>query len=417
MSSAAIVIAEKPPQTSFPPINAEAFAHDLAALRAEAEASLGPADLQHFRKIERWGRWCSALGYATAWLAPNPLSALLIAQGNTARWTMMAHHAMHRGYDRVPGTPAHYTGNGFAAGWRRFIDWPEWIHPDAWRHEHNVLHHGHTGETVDPDLVEENTQWLRRARVSMLVKYAAVAFLACTWRLTYYAPNTFLEWRRTERRRAGVAEIGGDMRLAAAFDPRHAEGRAFWRMCILPYAALRFVLLPLLFAPLGAWALLSVLINSLLGEVLTNIQSFFLIVPNHAGDDLYRFDSRASSHAEFCVRQAVGSVNYTTGSDLGDFLHGWLNYQIEHHLWPNLPLLKYQQFQPRVKALCEKHGVPYVQESVWRRVRKLIDIMTGRTSMRTPASQSAASRTHSPQPVERACLPKRLSDTTRPTEQ
>jgi len=385
MNTAVDMRVEESPRSAFPGLNVdeEAFARDLQALRTEMESSLGPEDRAHFRKIERWGRVCSALGYATAWLAPNPLSALLIAQGNTARWTMMAHHVTHRGYDRVPGMPEHRTGRAFATGWRRFLDWPDWIHPDAWRHEHNALHHGRTGETADPDLVEENTEFLRRSNMPLLAKYAVVAFFACTWKLTYYAPNTFLEWRRAERRRAGVKDEGGSLRLVTAFNPLTADGRAFWWTCILPYVGLRFVLLPALFAPLGAWAVASVFANSVLAELLTNLQSFVLIAPNHAGDDLYRFHDRAKSNAEFSVRQVLGSVNYATGGDVVDFLHGWLNYQIEHHIWPSLPMSKYQQVQPRVKALCEKHGVPYVQEGVFRRVKKLVDIMVGRNSMRT----------------------------------
>jgi fatty acid desaturase len=385
MNTAVAMRVEESPRSAFPGLNVdeEAFARDLQALRTEMESSLGPEDHAHFRKIELWGRVCSALGYATAWLAPNPLSALLIAQGNTARWTMMAHHVTHRGYDRVPGMPEHRTGRAFATGWRRFLDWPDWIHPDAWRHEHNALHHGRTGETADPDLVEENTEFLRRSPMPLLAKYAVVAFFACTWKLTYYAPNTFLEWRRAERRRAGVKDEGGNLRLVTAFNPLTADGRAFWWTCILPYVGLRFVLLPALFAPLGAWAVACVFANSVLAELLTNIQSFVLIAPNHAGDDLYRFHDRAKSNAEFSVRQVIGSVNYATGNDVVDFLHGWLNYQIEHHIWPSLPMSKYQQVQPRVKALCEKHGVPYVQEGVFRRVKKLVDIMVGRGSMRT----------------------------------
>jgi hypothetical protein len=35
-----------------------------------------------------------------------------------------------------------------------------------------------------------------------------------------------------------------------------------------------------------------------------------------------------------------------------------------------------------VRALCEKYGVPYVQESVWTRVRKMVDVVVGKTSMR-----------------------------------
>ncbi|AKT41151.1 fatty acid desaturase family protein [Chondromyces crocatus] len=361
----------------------EAFARELLDLRKELEASIGPEDLEHLRKMQWWGRGCSALGYATAWIAPNPISALLIAQGNTARWTMVTHHIAHRGYDRVPDVPEHQTGRGFAVGWRRFLDWPDWIHPDAWRHEHNALHHGNTGETSDPDLVEENMEWLRQSDLPLVAKHAIVAFFACTWKLTYYAPNTFLEWRRVQRRRAGEQDDGTPIRLISAFDPFTEEGRSFWATCVLPYAGLRFGALPALFSPLGPWAVGSVFLNSVFAEVLTNIQSFILIGPNHAGEDLYRFEGRAKSHSEFSVRQVIGSVNYATGSDVVDFFHGFLNYQIEHHLWPHLPMRQYQRAQPRVKAICEKYGVPYVQEGVLRRAKKMVDIMVGRASMRT----------------------------------
>merc|ERR1711906_11579 len=71
-----------------------------------------------------------------------------------------------------------------------------------------------------------------------------------------------------------------------------------------------------------------------------------------------------------------------TGSDLNDFLHGYLNYQIEHHLWPNLSMLSYQRAQPLVKDICDRYGVPYVQENVFIRLKKTLDIMTGAASMK-----------------------------------
>ena len=70
------------------------------------------------------------------------------------------------------------------------------------------------------------------------------------------------------------------------------------------------------------------------------------------------------------------------GTDLIDFHHGWLNYQVEHHCWPNLSMLSYQKGQPELKAICERHGVPYVQEGVPARVRKTVQIMVGDRSMR-----------------------------------
>ena len=45
-------------------------------------------------------------------------------------------------------------------------------------------------------------------------------------------------------------------------------------------------------------------------------------------------------------------------------------------------MLSYKRSQPLVKALCKKHGVPYVQENVFKRLKKTVDIMTGASSMR-----------------------------------
>merc|ERR1712087_65669 len=69
-------------------------------------------------------------------------------------------------------------------------------------------------------------------------------------------------------------------------------------------------------------------------------------------------------------------------ADVNDFLRGWLNYQIEHHCWPQLSMLSYQKAAPELRAICEKHGVPYVQHSVFRRLKKTADVMVGAASMR-----------------------------------
>ena len=82
------------------------------------------------------------------------------------------------------------------------------------------------------------------------------------------------------------------------------------------------------------------------------------------------------------VRQVLGSVNYACGSELVDFAHLYLNYQIEHHLFPDIPMARYREIQPRVKALCAKHGIPYIQEGVFSRVKKMLSVAVGKTSMR-----------------------------------
>jgi fatty acid desaturase len=102
-----------------------------------------------------------------------------------------------------------------------------------------------------------------------------------------------------------------------------------------------------------------------------------VIVPNHAGDDLPVFNERPESFDENLVRQVVGSVNYRTGGDGNDFLHMWLNYQIEHHVWPRMTMLGYQRVQAELKTLCDRHQVPYVQHSVWYRLWQTVRVMMG----------------------------------------
>ena len=52
---------------------------------------------------------------------------------------------------------------------------------------------------------------------------------------------------------------------------------------------------------------------------------------------MYTFDDEVKPRSgAFYVRQIVSSANYAMGSDSVDFVHGWLNYQIEHHVWPDL---------------------------------------------------------------------------------
>lgn len=390
--------------TTLAHIDYQAFAAELDQLVAKARQQMGEADLHHLRKIERWGRLSSLLGYLTAWMCPNPVSAWLISQGSMARWAMVTHHVSHRGYDRIPGVPKRYHSKYFAQGWRRFLDWPEWMVPDAWNFEHNTLHHYHTGESMDPDVLEHNVRLMREINAPVWLKYAVSFFFMSTWKLTYYAPNTLWCLQQVRKRQHQGKASGVDLAHlmtqekvatyhgAKLWNPFYAGSGEFWRRCVLPYGTLRFGLLPLLFFPLGGWAWANVLINSLLAEWFTNLHSFAIIVPNHAGDDVYRFETPISDKAEFYVRQVVGSVNYPGGTNVKDFLQGWLNYQIEHHLWPDLSMLQYQRLQPQVQALCEQYGVPYVQENVFKRLGRTLRIMVGKLSMPVATTLSRQQR-------------------------
>ncbi len=365
-------------------VDREQLAKDVDAIQRDILSKTTIDDFHHLKKIERWGRICTGLGYATAWIIPNPISAYLISQGNFTRWTTVAHHVLHRGYDKIEGIPKHYTSKGFAKGWRRYLDWLDWMYPAAWDAEHNDIHHYHLGEEVDPDQVEFNMEGLRNSNIPRWGRYALLAIMAASWKIIYYASSTLTEYRAIEAKKAGGTR--GQISRLDMWNPLKPAGKDLWLSCMLPYSIVQFVVIPLLFLPIGVIAATNVFINVLIAEVFTNLHSFLVIGPNHTGDDVMMFENKAKGKGEFYLRQIVGSVNYRTGTDTVDFLHGWLNYQIEHHLWPEMTVSQYQQAQPLVKALCEKHNIPYIQESVFKRLVKTIDVMVGKTSMLRPHS-------------------------------
>ncbi|MCA9602078.1 MAG: fatty acid desaturase, partial [Myxococcales bacterium] len=106
-------------------IDEEAFARDLSALKSELDARRGPEDLRHLRKVRAVVRALRIVGWLLSPFFPNPLSFVALSLARTVAWTSVAHHVLHKGYDRVPRAPKRLTSASFAAGWRRWLDWPD----------------------------------------------------------------------------------------------------------------------------------------------------------------------------------------------------------------------------------------------------------------------------------------------------
>merc|ERR1712151_538498 len=62
----------------------------------------------------------------------------------------------------------------------------------------------------------------------------------------------------------------------------------------------------------------------------------------------------------------VTTTQNVHGGLFNDWFTGHLNYQIEHHLWPTMPRHNYYAVAPRVKALCEKHGLKYTSRGLFQ---------------------------------------------------
>ena len=82
--------------------------------------------------------------------------------------------------------------------------------------------------------------------------------------------------------------------------------------------------------------------------------------PNHKGMPTLS----EADELDFLRRQVLTSRN-VRGSRFVDFLLGGLNYQIEHHLFPNMPRPNLRHAQPLVREFCRQHDLPYTEATLF----------------------------------------------------
>jgi fatty acid desaturase len=119
---------------------------------------------------------------------------------------------------------------------------------------------------------------------------------------------------------------------------------------------LHFVLwvgIPLLFLPLPAVIAFYVLRNILLGYAM-----YAILAPGHFPADAQRTTEEARHEIDFYEAQTEGTVSFRTGW-LGRFLCSGLEYQVEHHLFPNISHVHYPEVSLAVQAFCAKQGLSY----------------------------------------------------------
>ena len=76
----------------------------------------------------------------------------------------------------------------------------------------------------------------------------------------------------------------------------------------------------------------------------------------------------------------LGSANFTAGP-LMAFMSGNLCYQIEHHLFPDLPSNRHAEISERVKALCDKYDLPYTTGSLMHQYMQTFSTILRRLSV------------------------------------
>ena len=363
-------MSERSLRYGMPAHQARDFVDELDRIRGRIDAEMGADDLNHIRRISLVGRCLSLVGYAFCSIGINPISVLCISLGRFTRWVLVAHTVLHKAYDKLDDASPAWHSRTFARGNRRWTDWLDWLQADDWQAQHNVRHHCYVGDQGDPDRLAVNMSALKGRR--RWVRALVLVALAMTWKWSYYGPSTRRagHQRRNARSRLPLddAREAGPSRAG----PGSLLDREMLVRSYLPYALVHFVLIPCAFLPLGPAVAVAVLVNSVLAEVLVNLHSFAVVAPTHTGLDVPIFHGKSAGRQEYYVRQVVGTTNYRCGTVVSDFLQGYMGYQIEHHLWPDLPVRQYPRVQAEVEALCRKYGLPYRKQSVWRRIFEMI---------------------------------------------
>jgi fatty acid desaturase len=245
-------------------------------------------------------------------------------------------------------------------------DWDSASTAEAWKHSHNYIHHTFTNiRGKDRDLGYEIM------RIDPHQKWHPVYVLQPFYNLVLAA---FFEWgvathdldfeaiRKGEKSKdAVVRELKG----------MAAKGR---RQIVKDYVA--FPLVSAAIAGGVTWAarrsgadgwraarrtFRATVKADVAANIVRNVWAYMIIFCGHFPDQTYTFSEDEVADEErggFYVRQLLGAANIE-GSPLFHVISGNLGYQVEHHLYPDMPSTRYGEIAPRVKDICERYDLPY----------------------------------------------------------
>jgi linoleoyl-CoA desaturase len=98
-------------------------------------------------------------------------------------------------------------------------------------------------------------------------------------------------------------------------------------------------------------------------NIVRNVWAYSIIFCGHFPDQTYTFsldevDLENEDKGHWYLRQLHGAANID-GSAFFHVMSGNLGYQVEHHLYPDMPSTRYGEIAPRVRQICQEYGLPY----------------------------------------------------------
>jgi fatty acid desaturase len=355
---------------SMSPEQAEAFGRELDALKERVIADLGERDATYIRRVIKAQRALEVGGRALLfggvfppfWLAGTAMLAVSKILDNME----IGHNVMHGQYDWM-GDPAISS--------RRF-EWDTACPADQWRHSHNYMHHTYTNIVgMDRDIgygilrMSEDQRWR-----PYFLGNPVYAFLL----MVLFQYGVALHEVESERIRAG------EITLADKREILDGIWRKTKRQALKDYVAF-----PLLAGPFAPF----VFTGNVTANLIRNVWSFMIIFCGHFPEDVQEFsieETKAETRGQWYFRQILGSANLIGGKPF-HILSGNLSFQIEHHLFPDIPAHRHAEISEEVREICTRYGLPYNTGPLPRQfatvVRKIVKLaLPGRSRLanRTP---------------------------------
>lgn len=269
-----------------------------------------------------------------------------------ALWVVMGFGKMIIGtsvmHDALHGS---YSGNRQINKLMSFSAAVVGIDGDIWKIQHNVLHHTYTNiehadEDIQPRFVMRFTpnqprRWFHRYQYIYAPFFYGISTLV--W-VIFKDYNKIFQYKRL-----GMINKGKPFR-------KHLTKMIFRK--ILYYIC--FIGLPILILPVPFWVtfLLFMSMHLVTGSLLSLIFQSAHIMPNAE----FINQNEAQIQQSWIVHQLRTTTNFGMGNKFLSWCIGGLNFQVEHHLFPDICHVHYPKIAPIVQEVTREFALPYYAE-------------------------------------------------------
>jgi len=128
-----------------------------------------------------------------------------------------------------------------------------------------------------------------------------------------------------------------------------------WKIFYYAFA----VILPLIVIPVSPWIVILAFLSMhfLTGFLISIVFQVAHVMPT---TNYLKAEDSEKINKDWYVHQLESTANYSPNSRFFSWIIGGLNFQIEHHLFPNICHVHYRKLSQIVKKTAKEYDVPYI---------------------------------------------------------